>query len=447
MAPEDSLGPLPSGPPPPYAPAPPAARGTLVRVHPKERTDLAALARQCRQVARLLPAGEAGFLEPGVDAERPAAGRFTGWVSSQGLQYATAGPGREPRTCSGRVYLPTFWRRGPAAVPLVLLVHGAEVARDAVPFFHHGPEAALGALAAYLCGFVVAMPDLPGLGLDPSPRPHPLCHARSLADCVLDMAPAALAALDPARFRWDGRLFIAGYSAGGYGALAAVREAQRPGYAGPAVTAAACMGGPFQFHEAIRGWITATETPYSRPYIQTYLVHAYHDLYRSTGLFDPRLALHPALLEVRRHGGLDDGSLLHWFNGCLPGAAISPRIRLRLKGDPEAPLAAHEVLNPTWVRAQFLDPAWPDTPVGRILQDNDLARGWAPRMPMLLAASPADECVAPANTGALLAEWQRLGGAPARFQSLAWRGMGLDHVQAGLVALIKALWWFRTGDF
>ena len=259
--------------------------------------------------------------------------------------------------------------------------------------------------------------------------------------------PAALASLDPARYHWNGRLFLAGYSAGAYGALAAARAAQDdPAYAGPAITAAACMGGPFQFHEAIRGWIVDTGTPYSRPYIQTYLVHAYHDLYRSTGLFDPRLALHPALLEYRHHGGLDDGSLLTWFNGCLPGAAISPRIRLRLKGDPEAPLSAHEVLNPQWVRAQFLDRAWPDTPVGRILQENDLVRGWSPRMPMLLAASPTDECVAIRNTEALLAEWCRRDPAvPAMFRYLTWRGMGLDHVQAGLMALVKALWWFRTG--
>ena len=131
-----------------------------------------------------------------------------------------------------------------------------------MPFFHFGPEAALGALAAYLGGFVVAMPDLPHLGLDPSPGPHPFCHAQSLADCILDMVESTLESLDPARHRWDGRLFIAGYSAGGYAALAAVREAQRnPAYAHIKVTAAACMGGPFHFHEAIRGWITETGDP------------------------------------------------------------------------------------------------------------------------------------------------------------------------------------------
>ena len=60
-----------------------------------------------------------------------------------------------------------------------------------------GAEARVGAMAAYFHDFAVAMPDLPGCGLDPSPRPHPYCHARCLAHCVLDLAKA---------FRWLGAL-------------------------------------------------------------------------------------------------------------------------------------------------------------------------------------------------------------------------------------------------
>jgi predicted esterase len=443
---EDPHGSRRSGVPPGGSGAPaPLPRGILLRVHPRARTDLEDLRRQTLGVTRMFHGGDDPVLGRALE-QAGLPGRFTGWVSSQGIQYTSAGPRGEPRIYSGRVYLPSFWRRGPAEVPLVVLVHGLELARDQVQFFNHGPEAALGALAAYLCGFAVAMPDLPGLGLDPSPRPHPFCHARSLAQSVLDMVEPALASLDPAKYRWDGRLFLVGYSAGGYAALAAVREAQRnPAHAGLPLTGAACMGGPFHFHETIRGWILETGTPYTRPYVQTYLVHAYHDLHRDTGLFEPASALHPALLEERRNGRLDDGSLLRWFNGCLPGQAISPRIRLRLKGDPDTPLAAHEVLNPEWVRAQFLAPDWPDTPVGRILMENDLVGGWVPRIPLFLAASPADECVDLRNTETLMKTWQNAGEkAPVDFLPLTWRGTGLDHRQGGLMALLKAFWWIRS---
>ena len=135
-----------------------------------------------------------------------------------------------------------------------------------------------------------------------------------------------------------------------------------------------------------------------------------------------------------------------WFNGCLPGQAISPRIRLRLKGSPDAPMAAHEALNPEWVRTQFLAPDWPDTPVGRILRENDLVAGWEPQVPMFLAASPADECVDWRNTQELMRTWQAAGcRAPVAFRPLTWRGAGLDHRRAGLMALLKAIWWLRSG--
>jgi len=72
------------------------------------------------------------------------------------------------------------------------------------------------------------MPDLPGMGGDRTGY-HPFCHAQSLATSVLDMIRPALELLAASStWRWDGRIFLAGYSAGGYGALAAVKEL-RPG--------------------------------------------------------------------------------------------------------------------------------------------------------------------------------------------------------------------------
>lgn len=396
-----------------------AGKGTLVRLHPKVGTD----GRGLRRVAR--------------------------WVVSQGVQYGSTDDRDEARIYSGRVFLPTFWRRGPVAVPLVVFVHGIELQPWEVPFFNRGAETRLGAMAANACGFVVAMPDLPGLGLDPSPRPHPFCHAKSLAHCVLDMIPAALASLDPAELTWNGQIFIMGYSAGGYAAMAAVREAQsNPVFHGIRITASACMGGPFHFSEAIRGTLTDAVTPFSRPYIQTYLIHAFHDLYPEQGLFTPERAYNASLLRPQWTGALDDGHLLQWLDGSLAGEAVSARIKLRLKGDPQAPLCGPEVLDPQWVATYLTSQAWPDTPVGGILRQNDLVGGWVPRSPMLLAASPADECVAGANTAMVLKEWARTG-CPTELElyPLTWRGAGLDHLKGGMMALAKAFWWIRTGDW
>jgi alpha-beta hydrolase superfamily lysophospholipase len=401
------------------SPAPRTGKGALVRLHPDQGTDGHGL------------------------------GRVTRWAASRGVQYGSTDDRDEDRVYSGRVFLPTFWRKGPVAVPLVVFVHGTELQRREVPFFNRGPETRIGAMAANACGCVVAMPDLPGMGLDPSPRPHPFCHAKALAHSVLDMIPAALASLDPAELTWDGRLFIMGYSAGGYAAMAAVREAQtNPAFSGIQVTGSACMGGPFHFSEAVRGILTDAVTPFSRPYIQTYLIHAFHDLYPEEGLFAPERAFNASLLRPHQCGALDDGDLLQWLDGALAGDAVNARIRLRLKGDPEAPLCGPEVLDPQWVATYLSAKAWPDTPVGRILRQNDLVGGWVPRSPMLLAASPADECVAGVNTAMVLKEWAREGcRTELELYPLTWRGAGLDHLKGGLMALMKAFWWIRMGDW
>jgi hypothetical protein len=396
-----------------------AGKGALVKLHPKQGSDGQGL------------------------------GRVNRWSVSQGVQYGSTDDRDEARIYSGRVFLPTFWRKGPVPVPLVVFVHATELRRREVPFFNRGSETRIGAMAANACGFVVAMPDLPGLGLDPSPRPHPFCHAKALAHSVLDMIPAALASLDPAELTWDGRLFIMGYSAGGFAAMAAVREAQtNPAFSGIQVTGSACMGGPFHFSEAIRRTLTDAVTPFSRPYIQTYLVHAFHDLYPEQGLFHPERALNASLLRPQRSGAMDDGHLLQWLDGSLAGDDVNTRIKLRLRGDPEAPLCGREVMDPQWVATYLDSEVWPDSPVGRILRQNDLVGGWVPRSPMLLAASPADECVAGVNTAMVLKEWAREGcRTELELYPLTWRGAGLDHLKGGLMALVKAFWWIRMGDW
>jgi hypothetical protein len=300
-------------------------------------------------------------------------GTIAGWVSSHGIEYTSTDDKDQDRVYSGRVYLPTFWRRGPVKVPLVVYVHGTELDRKEVPFFNRGPEAMIGALAA-------------------------------------------------------------------------VREAQtNPFYRDLSLTAAACMGGPFQLSKSIRHLLTDGATPYERPYVQALLLHAYHDLYPEMGLFDPVGAFHPELLVDRRTGAVDDGNLLRWLDGSLNGEQITRRIKLRLKGDAQAPLLAREVLNTQWVETHHLADAWPDTPVAKVLRENDLVGGWVPRIPILLASSPHDECVPAANSAEAKREWLRLGcEAKVHLCPLTWEGSRLNHEKGAMMGLATALGWIRT---
>jgi len=405
--------------------------------------------------AGLEPDAEPELGEEGGQASRRLGGRrltarpaerIPSLVTSHELRYASRDARGVDRLYSGRVYLPTTWvRHRPPAVPLVVYVHATEAERDNIPQFNRGPEAMAGALAAYFHRFAVAMPDLPGYGHDPSPRPHPYCHAQSLALSILDMVRPALDLLEACQMPWDGRLFLVGYSSGAYGAMAAVKElGTNPRYAGLALTAAACMGGPFQFAEAIRASL-GTDAPYPRPDIQAFLLQAYHDLYPEEGVFAQ--AINPALLETRSHGP-DAGDLQAWLAGQCSNEMICQKIRARLTGSPFTPIPARAIMNPEWLARQILTPAWPDTAVGRILQENDLVEGWHPEAPMLLATSPRDECVSASNTYAIMEAWARRGcRAKVECHPLTLFGAPLDHEHGATLALGKAFRWFASGAY
>ena len=243
---------------------------------------------------------------------------------------------------------------------------------------------------------------------------------------------------------WDGRIFIVGYSSGGYGALAAVRELHtNPRYQGIALTGAACMAGPFNFAETMRG-LLAAEATYARPDIQVQLLQAYHDCYPEAGLFSPEQALHPRLLDPGPEG-FDQGDIRQWLEQACPPDLLCRKIRFRLTGCQEGALSARSVLSPGWVETQLLSQAWPDTPVGRILKENDLVGGWHPKVPILLASSPTAECVPAGNTRALMEAWTRAGAeVPMEFYPLNLFGVGVDHMTGAPLALAKAFRWIGT---
>jgi hypothetical protein len=400
------------------------------------------------EAASAVLARDPGLDEPSQRREARPGERIASWVTSRGLEYASSDAQGGARRYSGRVYLPVSRLRPRAlSAPLVVYVHGTEADRDNVPQYNRGSEAMAGAMAAWYHGFIVAMPDLPGYGHDPSPRPHPYCHAKSLALSVLDMIRPTLDLLEPRELRWDGRIFLLGYSSGGYGAMAAVKEWQTNArYAGLELTAAACMGGPFNFAEATRA-LLSDAAPYQRPEIQAYLLRAYHDQYPEAGVFAPAQALHPRLLEVKPDG-FDQGNLPSWLEGADSGERVCQKIRTRLTGAPHTPISAQAIMNPEWLATQFLTPEWPDTDVGRILSENDLVEGWHPRVPMLLAASPEDECVQASNTFALMKAWALRGcSSKVAFHPLTVCGRPLDHATGGPLALEKAFRWFASGAY
>jgi hypothetical protein len=354
---------------------------------------------------------------------------------------------------TGRVFFPPAWRlRGSPRLPLVIYTHATMMNRIDAPSAFGGHECLLAAAAAAYYGFAVAMPDQPGMGGDDQVY-HTFCHAKSLAYSTLDSMPAVerLFAEDPYLTRhdygWDGRLFVMGYSEGGYAALAAVKElSEHPvEYQGRfPLTAAACMAGPFDLSGTTRGIMIDRYRPFGHCFYLPFVIMAYQAVYGN--LVDPREAFAPVLLETRA-----DGDILQWADGTVSGLVVDNLIgnRLAVPGDA---VVMRSVLNPAWTERELDDPAYATSTVHKLLKENDLCRSWRPDRPILFCQSPADQDVPIQNTLITLEnlreEIRKVGGDPARL--LAYLPLGaatgrINHVQGALLAIPAAFNWIYSG--
>ena len=368
-------------------------------------------------------------------------------IPSLGLTYASVDSHGHSRIYSGRMFLPSRAAgAAPTRLPLVIYQHGTETRRYFTPFNNGGDETMLGALGAEVGRFAVAMPDGDGMGIDPSPSMHAYCHEQTTAQCLIDMIQAIEGSeqriFDGINYVWDGRLFIMGYSEGGYIGMAAIKELGRnPAYAGIHLTGAACMGGPFDLGKFTRS-VLQDANPYSRPYIPAYLLASWAQLYPDAVALQD--AINPKLLVSlpRLPGQLRGGAIGQWLDGFLGGNQITPLMQARLTGDRDQQIRARAVVNEAWAEANVDNES---SRVNQLLAANSLVGGWAPRVPVLLAHDPYDECVSFFNSQNIFDDWTRQGLKPQEIIRLAAGSHGSGHVGGAVLSIPAAFIWFEAG--
>jgi hypothetical protein len=170
------------------------------------------------------------------------------------FRYRTIGGAGEPATASGALMIP----QGDAAAcvgprPLMLYAHGTTAYRqyNLADITQTDPEndgagEGLGVAAMYAAhGYIVAATNYAGYAGSDLPY-HPYLNADQQSADMIDSLRAARAVLNDgvthAATRENGKLFIAGYSQGGFVALATHRALQA---AGVEVTASAPGSGPY----------------------------------------------------------------------------------------------------------------------------------------------------------------------------------------------------------
>jgi hypothetical protein len=352
------------------------------------------------------------------------------------LQYATVGGANEATTASAALMVPTGADascRG--ARPMLLYAHGTTTDRAFNIADLQVQKNAEGFFMAFFAsqGYIVVAPNF--AGYDSSTLSyHPYLVADQQSKDMIDALAAARSALPTAAAPLttdSGRLFLTGYSQGGYVAMATHRALQS---AGMTVTASAPMSGPYAlaaFVDAVFDGRVNGSAPVSSVLLVSAYQRTYGNIYASTAdVFETQYAsgIESLLPSVVPRSTL-------YAQGKLPMAALFSNTPPDPAFADVTPATTPANLAPVFAlgfgtgnlvknsyRLSYLqdaqthpDGGWPTTttglaaatpglPLRQALQKNDL-RNWIPTAPILLCGGNADPTVFWLNTQLLQGYW------------------------------------------
>src|ERR1700722_19674831 len=406
------------------------ARGTLIENPPFRIASLTAAAFEAQLDAS--PSGQSLLALAGT----PACG-----VDFYYVKYWTVGAAAESATASGALMVPTGAApecSGPR--PIVLYAHGTNTNKalniaDVTNSSNTEGQLIAAIFAAH--GYIVVAPNYAGYDIS-SLSYHPFLNGEQQSKDMMDALAAARSALPntfAAATSDSGKLFITGYSEGGYVAMATHKALQA---AGSTVTASAPMSGPYAleaFGDAVfYGSVNIGSTEFT-PLITTSDQKAYGNIYTQlTDIYEPTYApgidtLLPSDTPIDtlfEDGKLPETALFSSTtpvtgNATLDAALAIPANPIFALGFGASNLITNEyrvqyvldaVAHPDGAvplpQAGVPLAAAPQQPLRVAFKLNDL-RSWSPHVPVLLCGGSQDPTVFfSVNTGTMQAYWSTL---------------------------------------
>jgi hypothetical protein len=352
-------------------------------------------------------------------------------VDFYSILFWTVGSAGETTESSGALMVPTGAApscSGPR--PILLYAHGTQTDKAFNIADITNPSNTEGALVAAMFaaqGYIVVAPNYAGYDISTLGY-HPFLYATQQSGEMIDALTAARTAL-PTTFASatsdNGKLFVTGYSEGGYVAMATERALE---LAGKPVTAAGPMSGPYAleaFGDAVFGGTVNVGGTVFSPLLTTSYQHAYQNLYTATSqVYSAPYAtgietLLPSLTPIDTlfaDNALPATALFEctavaptpcafgFGNPYLINLSYQDSYLLDAAGDPDgavsmppragAPLAA----------------AAPTQPLRKAFYLNDMRNGgWVPGAPTLMCGGDQDPTVFySVNTGTMAAFWGAL---------------------------------------
>jgi len=173
---------------------------------------------------------------------------------------------------SGALLVP----QGSNNLPLVSIQHGTQTKRDLVASVSpiNSTEGIVGLIMASM-GYLAVVPDYLGFGV--SNVMHPYIHAKSLIPCIIDLMRAGKTYSSENQIALDGRIFLTGYSEGGYASLVTQKEIEENHTSEFNLTAVAPMSGPYDLYGMMQTLFQTGQ--YNHTAYVAYILTAYNEIY------------------------------------------------------------------------------------------------------------------------------------------------------------------------
>ena len=310
------------------------------------------------------------------------------------FQYGTVGGAGETTSASGGIMVPGG--ADPACTgprPVLLYAHGTSTDKNKNMASPQDSEAALVAAMYAAQGYIVVAPNYAGYESSPLPY-HPYLNLEQQAQDVVDALTAARKGFAAIKATADSKLFVSGYSQGGFVSMAAQRKLQ---LAGTPVTAGAHLSGPYnlgRFGDAVySGNVNLGATLFS-PLLNTSFQRTYGNIYATPSeMYEATFATG---IETLLPSTTPLNTLLS--TGKLPATAL-------FAADSQPKPAGFEIFfgTPNLIKTSYrnavladavANPTAPQHPLRVAAYKNDLlAQNWTPAQPMLLCGGNGDPTV------------------------------------------------------
>ncbi len=426
------------------------SRGTLVENPPLRIASLTADAL----AAELTASGTSGQQLLQI-AGTPVCG-----VDFHYFHYQTVDPAGAAIRDSGALMIPTGGAGCTGARPILLYAHGTDTDKALNIADITDPTNSEGALIATMFaaqGYIVVAPNYAGYD-DSTLSYHPYLNADQQSKDMIDALTAARTALghvSAASTTDSGKLFITGYSQGGFVAMATQRALE---LAGKTVTASGPMSGPYAleaFGDAIMyGNVDLGSTVFT-PLLTTSFQRSYGNIYTTVGdVYESAYATGiegilpstTSLTDLFTTGKLPQLQLFHdtdWTNllgnaqleGALDVPAINPAVPVTALF--HAGFGPNNLVKDSYRLAYVLDAvahpdgavpaattlapaAGPANTLRMAFKMNDMRTTWTPATPTMLCGGAQDPTVFYAPNTTVIENYWRLGvnGTPLAAQQL-----------------------------